>query len=504
LKPFRQFFTSIVIVIIFLFTSSVATASQLRFEVYARPMSNLIYQLDCMAQIFRCSSKVYEELWRKKLHWNSVDKDWLDQWKEVRLKYHQGEIKLDEPPTKPLALPWSGPIGIQLGDKFLIATYHATGRGDLRTRLETLVAPTDMETIDSALIHFEPRFMTWWKESAHLSLLTFQKELTKKVNQPEMRKQTEKFANFYDVKFPQNYPIYLNLFYRPTSDIKDTHATVSDNHAAIEVLSGEKVSNVLDVVIHEICHFFFSSSPVEKKRQLTEAFAGSNDPLALATYNILDEGIATAFGNGIAAEFWMDSKHFKERLEKERGFYNDAAIDAAAKSLLTVLKEDLNQEKTLFAPDFPDKAISALRVGMPDLIRAPARLLSELTTIYDPKFKAVVKEKVRRILRGALYSKEGLENNSSWEFLEKYPKLNAMLFVLPESLQFLKDRSQWIPQKDKEAIRSIFEKRNSFVYAIERYPSTYTFVIAGKSPDEVEKEFIRLFETKNRFIGLLP
>ncbi len=500
---FKRFLNATIFTSIILLTSPAATASQLHFEVFGRPTSNLIYQLDCMSEMLRCSTEVYKELWKKSLHWTSADEDRLNHWKEIRRKY-QGDIKLAEPAMKPFALPWSGPTGIQLGDKFSIATYHSLNRNDLRTRLEALVAPSDIVEIDSIIRHFEPRFMTWWKESAQPNLLVFQKELSGKVNQLNIRRTVEEFANFYEAKFPKNYPIYLNLFYRPNSAIKGTHATVYDNHAAIEVLAGEKVTNVLDVVVHEICHFFYSSSPVEKKRLLLDEFANSSDPLALATHNILNEALATGFGNGIAAELWMDSKHFNELLKKERGFYNDAAIDAAAKSLISLLKEDLKQGKTIYAPDFPQRAISALQTGMQDLIGAPSRLLTEISTIYDSKFKTVIREKVRRSLRGGFYFEEGFENNSSWEMLKMYPKMNAMLFVSKESLPFLKDRSQWIPQKDHEALRSIFEKQNSFVYAVERYPSTYTFIVAGNSPDDIEKEFARLLGSKNRFIGLLP
>ena len=450
----KNIFTSTLLAITF-FGSPFAMASQLRFEVRAYPISNLIYQLDCMAQVLRCSTNSYEELWAKNLRWSSTDVDFLNQWKEIRLRY-QGEIKLDEAPPKPFALPWSGPTGIQLGDKFSIATYHATDRRDLRTRLETLVAPTEMEKIDSVLSNFEPRFMTRWKRSAQASLIKFQKGLDKKVNQPEVRRKVEEFATFYEAKYPPNYLIYLNLFYRPTSESKGTFATVYDNHASIEVLAGEKVTNVLDVVIHEICHFFHSSGPEGRKRQLTEAFANSKDPLSLPTINILNEALATAFGNGIAAELWMDSKHFKERLGKERGFYNDTAIDAAAKSLLPMVKDDLAQGKTLYASDFSQKAIFALQSGMPNLIRAPARLLTELVVIYDPQFKKVVGDNIRRKLRGGFYSKEGFENESSWETLKTYPKLNAVLFVTSDSIKLLKDKSQWISQKDQDAIKTLF------------------------------------------------
>lgn len=474
----------------------------LTFEVRTHPISNLIYQLDCMTETLRCSTEVYKELWQKQLMWKAQDQDRLAQWKNLRLKY-QGEIKLDEPPAKPFALPWSGPVGIQLGDKFSIATYHAENRNELKTRLETLVAPSDMELIESTIRYFEPRFSTWWKKTAQMNISIFQKKLSQKINQPEVRKKIEEFAAFYEAQLPKDYSIYLNLFYRPKSEVKGTFATVFENHAAVEVLSGEVETNVLDIVIHEICHFFYGIAPEAKKRQWLEDFANSTNPLSIATHNILNEALATAFGNGIAAELWMEPKYYQERARKERGFYNDTAIDAAAKALIPMLKIDLQNKKTLYSPTFQDNAITVLKNEMPTLIEQPARLLTELVAIYDSLFKESVPKTIRRKLRGGFYSREGLQSNSSWEMLKTYPKLNSILFISPESLDTLKNYRDIVPQKDQALIKDLFKKQTSFLYAIERGPSTYMFIVGGKNNDSIEKEFNRLLEAKSRFVGPL-
>lgn len=479
-----------------------ATASELRFEVRVSPVSNLVYQLDCMAKIIRCSSSVYEELWNKKLKWVAADQNFLTTWKEVRSKY-QGEIRLNKQPIKPFDLPWSGPTGIQLGDKFSITTYHAKDKQDLKMRLESLASPSDIEKIDAILSHFEPRFVKWWKSSAQASLSDFKKALNRKVNQLEIQKKLNEFAKFYEAEYPKNYLIYINLFYRPVSKTKGTFATVYENHAAVEVIPGEKVANILDVVIHEICHFFHSSASEEKKRQLLSKFANSSDPIALATHNILNEALATAFGNGIAAELWMDSKHYKTRANKASGFYNDIAIDAAAKSLIPMLKEDIQEGKTLYSPKFTERAILNLENGMPMLIQEPARLLTELAAIYEPEFAEAVHSGIRSKLRGGFYAREGFGKDSSWETLKTYPKLNTIFFISPDSLKQLKNRGQWVPEKDLAALKEHHKKNKSFVYAIERYPSTYTFLVAAKTSLGIEKEFNRLLGAKQRFNGVL-
>jgi hypothetical protein len=127
----------------------------------------------------------------------------------------------------------------------------------------------------------------------------------------------------------------------------------------------------------------------------------------------------------------LDSIGFQRALETDRGFYNDAAIDAAAKAVL-------------------------LREWLP-----------------------------------------------SRNMLHTYPKLNAMIVVSPKTLPLLAKREEWVQRDDVESMQRAFAESSSWVYAIRRFPSTYTFIIGGVSADDVSQGFRRLQNAKARFKGLL-
>jgi hypothetical protein len=480
---------------------SSAQPSGVTFIVRVSPLSNLLYQLDCLAGIAQCSQAAYTALWHSKLGWSAEDQAQLGQWQRLREKY-QGEIALNEPKAEPMALPWNGPTGLQLDQKFSIATFHAHDRVSLRSHWEVIVAPTDVPRLEAIVDHFEPRFTTWWTQNAEHDSEEFKHTLQHAIARTNLGNAIRSFARFYDVALPKDYPIYLNLFLRPKSGDTHTIGTQIENHAAVEFLSGENVNRRLGVVIHELCHFFYSSGSESRRRSLTSAFANVPDSLSLAGWGVLNEALATALGNGVAAER-LDSIAFQRALKTERGFYNDAAIDAAAKAVMPWLKVQIGAGRTLYDSTFVAGYLSALKEGMPGLIQMPARLLTELTIIHDSEFRDVVEHDIRRDLRGGIYPYEGIDSDTSWTMLRTYPKLNALIVVSPKTLALLAKREEWVPQHDLEAMQRAFAGGSSWVYAIQRFPSTFVFIIGGVSGDDVLRGFHRLLNAKARFRGLL-
>lgn len=484
-------------------TLSAAQTSSLDFIVQVLPLSNLVYQLDCLSGIIHCSQDAYLNLWKTRLDWTAEDQSELSRWELLREKY-RGEIALNESRAQPMALPWNGPTGMQLEEKFSIATFHAVDESALRSHWEVIVAPTDLSGFESILAHFEPRLSRWWKAKAQDDSERFRQNLQNKLDQKTVKDLIQSFARFYDVALPSEYPIYLNLFFRPASGDTHTNGTQFENHAVVEFLPNEDAGLRLSVVVHELCHFFYASGSDAHRRALSLSFANLQDPFSLAGWNILNEALATALGNDIAAESLLDPADFKKRLETDRGLYNDAAIDAAAKAILPLLKGQIAAGKTLYDPGFVASYMRALEQKMPGLLQMPARLLTELVIIHAKEFRDVVNHSIRRSLSGGIYPYEGVASDESWTMLKTYPKMNSLIVVSPATLPLLGKRRQWIPRDDLRAMKHQFGKSSAWVYAIQRFPSTYLFVIGGKSSGDVKEAFQHLLGAKKRFNGFLP
>jgi hypothetical protein len=454
--------------------------ARLRLVVQVSELSNLIYQLDCLSGLTNCSQNSYLHLWRSTLDWSAEDQSQLEQWKLLRAKYH-GPIPLNQPQFQPANLPWNGPTGLQLDEKFSIAALHAVDEKSLWTHWEVIVAPTDLPKLESIVGYFQPRFSVWWSHRAQEKAEEFKRDLQNRLQQEPIQALLESFARFYDADFPDGYPVYLNLFFRPPGEDTHSNATMIENHAVIEFIPGEDVNRHLRVVIHELCHFLYSSSTDSQKQRLISAFANSKGPSSLAGWGLLNEALATALGNGIAGECLSDSATYNRELQTERSFYNDATIDAAAKALIPFLQTQISDRKTLYDSNFVGAYLTSLESEIPALLMMPARLFTEVTIIYGREFGDAFQHEIRPQLSGGIYPFAGLENGDSWVMHERYPKLNAIVFVSPKTLPLLKRVEKWVAQADFQSMERASERGGPWVYAVQRFPSTYLFVIYGQS-----------------------
>src|SRR5215469_14349939 len=122
--------------------------ARLKLVVQVSELSNLIYQLDCLSGFANCSQNSYLHLWTSTLDWTAEDQSQLEQWRLLRAKYH-GPIALNQPQFQPANLPWNGPTGLQLDEKFSVATFHAVDEKSLSTHWAVIVAPADLPRLES-------------------------------------------------------------------------------------------------------------------------------------------------------------------------------------------------------------------------------------------------------------------------------------------------------------------------------------------------------------------
>jgi hypothetical protein len=477
-----------------------ALPDQPAFLVQVSRTANLVYQLDCISGSIHCSRDAYVHLWNVNLQWGPADQTELEKWKRVREKY-SGPLVLQEPKSAPLSLAWNGEEGVQLDEKFLIAAFHAGDLASLRNGWEALIAPADLVVLNQILVHFQPRFDSWWNRYAAAESERFRREMQAALKERNLEATIASFARFYGVNLPLGFPIYFNLFFRPA--FRDTHTlgTEFENHAVVEFLPGEDVRKRLTVVLHELCHFFYSSAPFALKQQLTLEFANSSDPAAMAGWALLNESLATALGNGLASQ-QLRPAAFQTELPPKLSFYNNLAIDSAAKALVTFLRGWIDQGKTLYDQGFLHGYLNALETAMPDLLMMPARLLNEVTILYDPVFASAVSKSVLSQLSGGIYPEEGL-GQTSWSMLHSYPRMNAIVFVSTDSLTRLENDSEFVSSQDLSVMKQATQSEQNWVYAIQRFPSTYLFVIGGRTGQDASMGFSRLMNAKQRFTGLL-
>ncbi|MBX7222062.1 MAG: hypothetical protein K1Y36_19075 [Blastocatellia bacterium] len=481
------------------------TAGQrLDFRFQAQPFSNLCYQLDAMAGLIPASAEAYRELWKTKLNWGDEDERQLKTWENLRGKYRQNLNFSDYPPEFPYPANPPAVAHIELDKKMRIAGLLATTPDEYRKLLATVMLPPDVDPVVAVVRHFQPRFQSWWETEGRQIVESKTTEFPDLMKRTGLYEFCDRVTRFYGSTIADGYSINLFLIARPQSKTPYTSAEVFENFSTVEVVAGEKVEQRIDVVLHEVFHHLLSLSPEEKRFELIQDFARSGNVNALATYNILDEALATGFGNGLVAQKVMSPQRFTKYQSIEQSFYNDPFIDKVAKALMPILAKRLEAGKNLFdgfVPEYVQSAAAALgdSIGDPHL-----RLFVRTAVFTDDSFFPLARllgQGIRGGYTSTYVGNEGWVNGR--KHFERFPAANGLLVVKTADLPKLAAWQKILGAKPLQAIRQAAKKQPAVVYAVRRSPQSVLYVIVGKDAAEIEPAFKKFIANHREFEGFL-
>lgn len=183
----------------------------------------------------------------------------------------------------------------------------------------------------------------------------------------------------------------------------------------VEAPQGAPVKGQAGVILHELCHSLWSNRSPETVERLKRAFPE-------AAYDQLNEGLATALGNG-----WFGQGR------PDQPWYNDPIIDGFAKALLPLLLPYLEARKPL-DEEFAARAAAAFAARFPEADTDPVVVLRKVLLIAnsDEIQRGGFQERVASLgpMR-AIYAATPL---SSPETLERYQSFQgAVIFLVKPS-----------------------------------------------------------------------
>jgi hypothetical protein len=438
-----------------------ATVGGIRFVFRARRMTNILEQLDCLADLIPCSREAFRAMWKL----DDNDRRALLVWHDMRSHYG-GQIDAGlEPQTEPvLPLPYH-PRDIE--GAFRAIGFGARDADDYLDRMSVLASSADVDAARGVLARFEVRATDYWRAN-RAELLTALDGYMALAQRDDVKAIAAQASHFYAVD-PAAARQTFELIWRPKHD-SPTSAQQLGELAVVEAQSGERPSDQWPVVAHEMFHAWFSGSPIDKQIALVERFVATNDPLAQPAYAILDEVLATAFGNGLVARA-VDRSDYDKRLGRKLGFYNDTYIDGVAKALLPALEKRLAAHGTVFDADFVAEYLAAVHGAFPEGM-PPKMFLRPLDFMYEPAFKAS-SEHLRELVN-ASYSDGGEAAPDVVAAIAKHPGWGTALLVTRAKLDDIADKT----------LRAAVAKQTApaFVYAQRHTPVGVTFVFVA--PDD--------------------
>lgn len=469
-----------------------------RFRVELAEIANLTYQLDCVGGLVSCNQEDYRALWDKRFLETREDREQLEEWVALRHLYERG-VNLPESEGSPLT---GRHREINLSVKLRIAGFQAADLEDYLSRLELLVGATDRARFALVLRHFLPRFDAWWQGEALPRGRPMARKIEALLGTPKVGGPFARIERFYAPELPPGSAIRIALMARPALGSENTSGQQVEGTSVVEFLPDERPEGRIAVVIHELCHFLFDSSADSSFQDLQKRFAAAGRPTAIPAYNLLNEALATALGNGVIERAVMEPDKFEKYRIREGAFYNNPNIDRAGKALLPLLDEWLAEGRTLFDPQFVDAYLRMLESAFGDSLTSPQLLLNEMYLMVDARVGTGLTRPVIRALR----STSAYSEAAAWsepDILVDYmknPRLNAVFVIHPENVMELANRGI-LPIGEVKAITQRAAREGKAIYASERAPGTYIFVLVAKDVEAAKALAEELAGVKKIFLG---
>ncbi len=467
---------------------SVNTVGLSRFDLRALPWGNLFYQLDCLAGQGHCSQASYRELWQT-LGWQKTDDDKLKQWQILKARYGR-QVQLSK--TEAMALPGRFD-GIRIWDKVRQAAMNSHRRQDLAINLSAILKPADAEQLLQILDAFYPRFEPWWTQSGKSIAESGAKrfaELLQARQSPNLPELIEQASQFYQADLSQWSVLAFNFIARPTGGGDNLNGEQVENQSLVEIKANSNPDSNLDVVIHELCHYFFARMGPTKEKALIDSFVKANTAQAIGAYNLLNEVLATSIGNGLVNQILMPADRFERYVKTEKSFYNDPFIDPVAKALYRRVAQALQQKQSLSDPAFVQDYLKLAQQALGDKLNQPTLLLRTMAAAYEgPEMAEYLNQLQGKLRVGASYGANAFDSNARNLFTD-FGAISGVILLKSDQIDRLKDWQSLLGVKAYQELEALAKARKPALYGIKRSAQSYLFVLIA--PDS--KDFTGLIE----------
>jgi hypothetical protein len=482
----------------------VVAGGPIELEIRVSGVAQLGYQLDCLAGLERCARARVEALWTEHLGWHQADEDMLAAWSAIAQRYHTSiRLPLDAPGDGAPGVFPTAPAQLALRDKLRQAALLADDVAAYHRHVSLLMAPGDAARMSAVLAHFASRFAPWWQQQVGPAR-AFARGLAALLHRRDVAGWIADAASFYGARLAGAPRVHVHVVMLPASASTDpahgsTVAEQIENHSVLEVLPGEAAAERAPVLLHELCHFFYRSMEPAARERVMAALLGSGSAAAVGALHLLDESVAAALGNGVAAER-IDPQRFQRRMAQPRGLYDDAWIDPVARALVPALAGLLARGETIHGGAFAGAYLAAFAAALGDLGHVPALRLRTAAVLFDASETSGGIDDLDPILRalrehlgvGAMYASAPIDAAASHAALRAYPALSGLVAVRYAHLDQLADWPVAAQPGLLARLRGLAAQHGAFVYELPRSPQASVYIVAGRDAGAIAGAIARL------------
>jgi hypothetical protein len=343
------------------------------------------------------------------------------------------------------------------------------------------------------LERFTPRFEAWWRERGFAGGAAPFERFERLLADPFLISFIEKAAAFYEADIPAGPTLEFYLLVQPASSHRLSVAYQLERHAAVEVVEGGNPEALIAVLAHEVFHYFFSRMRPERRSALLERVCASESPFAVAAFGVFDEAVATALGNGLVGQHFMEPDAFAKRLARPGGLTAFRAASVVGGALLPSMQGVLDRGTVISSDEFVRVYIAAALATYEGGRPRPIDYLRTHVMVADPRFA----DAIQRLRDVSFAAHPGLREYTSFDaeakgFLTEHPFQPAAIFAPGEGEVTAVLEALNAGPKHTAAAAAVAKRARGFVYALPRTPKSYAFIFVAADP-QVMKDLVDRF-----------
>ncbi len=462
------------------------------------PSANLAYQLNCLSGNGSCAKENFRAFWDRQ-GLSARDRAALDSWGRLHARYDK-QMDLDEE-SDSVALPLNG-ASIDVREKLRIAAYRADSWNEFAGSLGLLMSQEDARATLAAAGPFHERFDAWWAREGRASAEDAAEKLMALIEKRGLAELYSKVAKFYGYSYPNGTTVEFDIVAQPSRGNGHSSGEQIEDHSVVEIVPGEDMEHRIDVVSHELFHYFYESAGTGERRKLINAFAAAAEPYSLAAYGLLNEALATALGQGLVSRLVMPPADFKRYFEGKDTLYAESEVNDAAKALVDPVDEALSRGTRLTDASFVEEYLRAVSAGLGPRLSSPRVWFRSCALVFGLGMNAA-KDRFQELAH----------SNSVWGYsfgdsprrqLETYSGLSGALFLKLDDVADLESWRGIVEPGDLAKLKELALKGKPFVYGIKRSDKAYLYVFSGPDAASLEPLIKSFFEAPAMFAGTRP
>ncbi|MGI4993011.1 hypothetical protein ACRXCV_10290 [Halobacteriovorax sp. GFR7] len=260
--------------------------------------------------------------------------------------------------------------------------------GDFNSRVTGLLTIKNQKKLTSILVEIEPFYTKFWNENKK-HLYKFKKRTDRLIREnKKFKKSIQAIKKFYNAEWDDDLDFPVGIYLLPEGT-KASGAQSFDQFEEASIVVNGDFNGRMGVIVHEMSHSFFANKDASKFQKLENFYNEHSDPFAKHAYTYLNEGLATAIGNGYVFNLLTG--------KVDKSWYNNVYIEGFAREMYPLVVDYIKNGKSL-NDAFYQKSISSFKKRFPDINERFESLLNKPLVSTIGRLQ---KEEIEPILRDA-------------------------------------------------------------------------------------------------------